>query len=95
MKWIEFKSTVQFESLGRNKGPVFEAGSRHELDDDFADRWIRRGVAIAAEAPSVETANEQPAQDGATPQDGTPPSESAGEGAKANPRRSKGAVPQA
>ena len=89
MKWVEFKSTVQFESLGRNKGPVFEAGSRHQLEDDFADRWIRRGVAIAAEGPLVESVEEAPVQDLSSA------SEGASDEPKASSRRSKGSSAQA
>lgn len=47
-KTIKFLERVVYETEGPNKGPVFEEGSRHTLDDDKADRWIRRGVAVEA-----------------------------------------------
>lgn len=56
MKTIRFLQTEQFESEGRNAGPVYIAGDVHEFEDDFADRWIRRGVAelVDAEAEKAE-----------------------------------------
>lgn len=81
MKWVEFKTTAQFESLGRRNGPTFEAGSRHHLEDDFADRWIRRGVAIVVEGPAAEPA--QPEE--------TTSKEPVGDEPKERSRRSKAA----
>lgn len=61
--WVEFKTTVQFESDGRHKGPVFEVGSRHNLAEDFANRWIRRGVAFAVSGDHEPPAEEKPKGD--------------------------------
>lgn len=46
MKRIKFTRTELYESEGRNKGPTFKEGSTHDFDDAFADRWLRRGVAV-------------------------------------------------
>ena len=43
---IKFLRRVQYESEGRGKGPIYEQGSEHEFDDTFAQRWLRRGVAV-------------------------------------------------
>lgn len=94
MKWVEFKSTVQFESLGRNKGPTFDAGSRHELESDFADRWIRRGVAVAVEGPLVVNATEAPPPGGSGSQESAPTSEVIIEEPKAGSKRSKASAAQ-
>ena len=48
MRWIEFSQSVQFESEGRNKGPKFEMGERHHLEDGFAEKWLRRAVAFVS-----------------------------------------------
>lgn len=48
MKRITFTRTELYESEGRGKGPTFEAGSTHNFEDHFADRWLRRGVAVEA-----------------------------------------------
>lgn len=42
---ITFTKTVQLESEGRNKGPIFKAGSTHDFTEASALRWVRRGVA--------------------------------------------------
>lgn len=60
MRWIEFSQSVQFESEGRNKGPKFEMGERHHLEDGFADRWLRRGVAFAVDGPSSPPVIQEP-----------------------------------
>lgn len=52
MRWIEFTDTVQFESEGRGRGPVFAKGERHHVEDAFAERWFRRGVAKLVDGPS-------------------------------------------
>lgn len=54
MRWLEFTQSVQFECEGRHKGPKFEKGERHRLADDFADRWLRRGVAQIVEGPVLK-----------------------------------------
>jgi hypothetical protein len=47
---IRFRTRTVYETIGPNSGPVFEAGSEHEMSDDRARRWIRRGVAEAIDA---------------------------------------------
>ena len=46
---VRFTRTAQLESEGRNQGPIFEEGKTYEMEPDFAQRWIRRGVAELAE----------------------------------------------
>lgn len=46
MKRIKFTRTELYESEGRNKGPTYKEGSTHDFEDDFADRWLRRGAAV-------------------------------------------------
>lgn len=54
---VRFTARAVYETAGRGKGPVFEAGSEHEFRDDIARRWIRRGVAVeAAPVPAVKRA---------------------------------------
>lgn len=55
---IRFTETVVYETEGPGKGPVYEAGSVHEVSDDFAGRWLRRKVAVIEPDPP---APEQPA----------------------------------
>lgn len=50
---IKFTSTVQYENEGRRQGPIFEKDSEHVFTDDFAHKWLRRGVA-------VKTGDDQP-----------------------------------
>lgn len=52
MLTIKFTQTVQFETQ-RNVGPVYEAGSVHTLDDDHAQRWLRRNVAVLVAPEAV------------------------------------------
>jgi hypothetical protein len=42
---IKFTKNVRYETEGRNKGPVFEAGEVHDFREDIAQRWLRRKVA--------------------------------------------------
>lgn len=51
---IEFSKRTVYETEGRNQGPVFEEGSRHDLRDDIAERFVRRGVAtyVDSDAPA-------------------------------------------
>jgi hypothetical protein len=65
MRWIEFTETVQFESEGRGKGPTFVKGERHQVEDAFAERWLRRGVAKLVDGPPPK----------AKPKEETPPAE--------------------
>ena len=61
MKTIRFLQTEQYESEGRNAGPVYIAGDVHEFEDDFADRWIRRGVAELVDAAAEKAERESAA----------------------------------
>jgi len=45
MKRVRFLRDEIYESEGRKKGPVYKAGSVHDFEDDFADRWLRRNAA--------------------------------------------------
>lgn len=54
MRWVEFNEDVIYETEGRNKGPRFEKGTRHELRDDIAERFVRRGVAEPVDGPSTK-----------------------------------------
>lgn len=46
MPRIRFERSVILETEGRNKGPAYEAGSEHDVSEDTAQRWLRRGVAV-------------------------------------------------
>lgn len=46
MPRIRFIKTVQAETEGRHKGPVYQAGSEMDVSEDSAHRWLRRGVAV-------------------------------------------------
>lgn len=46
---VRFTADAQLENEGPGKGPEFKAGEVYEMSDDQAQRWIRRGVAEAAE----------------------------------------------
>lgn len=43
---IGFTKTVQYENEGRHQGPIFQAGDVYDCADDFAQRWLERGVAV-------------------------------------------------
>lgn len=45
---IRFTQTVQAETEGRHKGPVYKAGTELVLSEASAQRWLRRGVAVEA-----------------------------------------------
>jgi hypothetical protein len=45
---ITFTEDSVYETEGYNKGKKFKAGSTHDLRDDLAQRWLRRGVAVEA-----------------------------------------------
>lgn len=47
---IRFIRTVQAETEGRHKGPVYKAGSEHDFPLASAERWLRRGVAVEVTA---------------------------------------------
>jgi hypothetical protein len=42
---VKFLEDAIYESEGPHKGPHYDKGSIHEFDEEFAQRWIRRGVA--------------------------------------------------
>lgn len=46
---VKFLKDTQYENEGRRKGPVYEKDSVHDFPDDFAHKWIRRGVAVAVD----------------------------------------------
>jgi hypothetical protein len=43
---IKFVRRVQYENEGRGKGPVYDKDSVHDFSEAFAQRWLRRGVAV-------------------------------------------------
>lgn len=43
---IRFITTVQAETEGRHRGPVYEAGTVLDLPEASARRWLRRSVAV-------------------------------------------------
>lgn len=45
---ITFTEDAVYETDGYNKGKKFKKGSTHDLRDDLAQRWLRRGVAVEA-----------------------------------------------
>lgn len=54
---VRFLRTEVYETEGFNKGPIFEQGSIHLFDRDFAERWIRRGAAeIVSDDAAAEAA---------------------------------------
>ena len=61
---IKFLRRVQYESEGRAKGPVFDKDSEHDFPDAFAQRWLRRGVAVVAPAgePPKSPSKSEPAK---------------------------------
>ena len=40
MTRVRFTRTVQYESEGRGRGPIYEAGSEHEFEPAFAERLL-------------------------------------------------------
>jgi len=42
---IKFMQSYRWETLGRNQGPLFEKDSIHEMTEEVAQRFLRRGVA--------------------------------------------------
>lgn len=57
---VIFTASVQYENEGRNKGPRFPAGDVFDFTEDFAQRWLRRNVAIPflfGKAPDVTENN--------------------------------------
>lgn len=64
MKTIKFLSRQVYETEGPGKGPVFEEGASYKLDDDKADRWIRRGKAVEVTGRAASRAGSAPVGDG-------------------------------
>ncbi len=62
-KVVRFLSTEQFESEGRNKGPIYEEGQEYDFEASFADRWLQRGV-----ADLVKEYSDDPVIDAADPE---------------------------
>lgn len=54
MKTVKFNQTVVIDFLQGKGEEVFYAGKEYDLEDDQADRWLRRGKADLVE-PSVAT----------------------------------------
>lgn len=48
---VRFIRRTVYDTFGPGKGPVYEADSVHELSQDEANRWFRRGLAEPAPAP--------------------------------------------
>lgn len=46
MKRIKFTEDALFENEGYQKGTTYKKGSTHDFEDHFAERWLRRNVAI-------------------------------------------------
>lgn len=77
---VRFVRTVTYEKDGPHQGPVYSAGSEHEFDAAFADRWIRRGAAVRVETPAAKPAPTsepaKPAQAEASAKDDSPAEDS-------------------
>lgn len=43
---VRFTADVLYETEGRGEGPRYAADEVHDLRDDRAERWLRRGVAV-------------------------------------------------
>ena len=59
---VRFTSTVIYETEGRNQGPEYVQNEEYELRDDFAQRWLQRGVAVRVDAASEPSAPRVPAR---------------------------------
>lgn len=60
---IVFTETVQLESEGRNKGPVYQEGEIHDFPEVTAQRWLRRRKAkLAPEKPAPVEATQAAAE---------------------------------
>lgn len=59
---VRFLVRAVYDRLGPGKGPVYEAGSVHELDAHEAERWFRRHMAEPApvEAPPAPKPRARP-----------------------------------
>lgn len=50
---LRFLRDVRYENEGRNKGPMYHKDTEHDFPDAFAQRWLRRGVAVIVEPPAT------------------------------------------
>ena len=65
---IRFLRREVYETEAPNKGPGYEAGEVHDLRQDLAERWLRRGSAVLApDEPVPESATEAPPAQSAPP----------------------------
>lgn len=46
MKRIRFTADALYENEGYQKGTLYKKGSTHDFEDHFADRWLRRELAV-------------------------------------------------
>jgi hypothetical protein len=59
---IRFTRDAIYETEGLGRGPRFSAGEVHDMRQDQAERWVRRGVA-QIEPDAVEPEPSAPARD--------------------------------
>lgn len=69
---VRFMKRAVYDTNGPGKGPVYEAGSVHELRADEAERWFRRGLAEPAPAEAKKAPAAGPAAEPAEPPRATP-----------------------
>lgn len=43
---VTFTADVLHETIGRGQGQLYEAGSTHDLREDYAHKWVSQGVAV-------------------------------------------------
>ena len=78
---VRFLKTAIYETEGFERGPRFEEGSVHDLREDIAERWIRRGLAEKAE-PEVSSAPRRK-RDAAGAESASPPQSASADSADA------------
>jgi hypothetical protein len=49
--WVRFTQRAVYETEGFQRGAVYEPGEVHDFRPDIAERWLRRGLAVATERP--------------------------------------------
>lgn len=59
MKTVLFNQTVHIDFLQGKGVEIFERGEKYPLEDDQADRWIRRGKAEEVRPSVKESAAEE------------------------------------
>ena len=69
---IQFTEAVVYETEGPRKGPSYSKDEVLECSEAFAQRWLRRGVAVEYVAPVVAQVAENKAADTPTRPDTTP-----------------------